>query len=73
MPEKRIVAGFISVSACPVAMSAVATARRIAMPRNISHTTHPVMASFEPGERWAWCYVDQMDLDVPPRFAQALR
>jgi hypothetical protein len=23
------------------------------------------MASFEPGERWAWCYIDQMDLEVP--------
>ena len=23
-------------------------------------TQHPVMASFEPGERWRWCYVDQM-------------
>jgi hypothetical protein len=23
------------------------------------------MASFEPGERWAWCYIDEMELDVP--------
>jgi hypothetical protein len=22
------------------------------------------MASFEPGERWTWCYIDQMDLEV---------
>ena len=22
-------------------------------------TTHPVMRSFEPGESWRWCYVDQ--------------
>jgi CPA1 family monovalent cation:H+ antiporter len=22
-------------------------------------TEHPVMASFEPGETWRWCYVDQ--------------
>lgn len=21
---------------------------------------HPVVQSFEPGERWAWCYVDEM-------------
>jgi uncharacterized UBP type Zn finger protein len=28
-------------------------------------TGHPVMASFEPGERWAWCYVDEATLDVP--------
>ncbi|WP_083939171.1 UBP-type zinc finger domain-containing protein [Deinococcus apachensis] len=24
---------------------------------------HPVMRSFEPGERWAWCYVDQRYVD----------
>ena len=23
------------------------------------HTTHPVMRSFEPGESWRWCYVDE--------------
>ncbi|MGH9202046.1 MAG: ubiquitin carboxyl-terminal hydrolase 14 [Vicinamibacterales bacterium] len=28
-------------------------------------TAHPVMASFEPGERWAWCYVDQIQQSVP--------
>ena len=22
-------------------------------------TTHPVITSFEPGESWRWCYVDQ--------------
>ena len=22
-------------------------------------STHPVIASFEPGERWRWCYVDE--------------
>ena len=26
---------------------------------------HPVMASFEPGERWAWCYVDELELPMP--------
>jgi uncharacterized UBP type Zn finger protein len=26
---------------------------------------HPVIASYEPGERWAWCYVDETTLDVP--------
>jgi hypothetical protein len=31
------------------------------------------MASFEPGERWAWCYVDQMDLEVPKLVAPSLR
>jgi hypothetical protein len=31
------------------------------------------MASFEPGERWAWCYVDQTELDVPARVVMSLR
>src|SRR5581483_9202121 len=34
--------------------------------RHFHHTDHPVVASFEPGERWAWCYVDQAAVDVPP-------
>jgi uncharacterized UBP type Zn finger protein len=25
-----------------------------------SETGHPVMRSFEPGETWRWCYVDEM-------------
>lgn len=24
---------------------------------------HPIMRSFEPGETWGWCYVDQLMLD----------
>lgn len=31
------------------------------------------MASFERGERWAWCYLDQEALDVPQRFLSLLR
>ena len=27
-------------------------------------TKHPVMRSIEPGERWGWCYVDEMEVDV---------
>ncbi|HKX27967.1 MAG TPA: UBP-type zinc finger domain-containing protein [Blastocatellia bacterium] len=23
-------------------------------------TSHPVIRSFEPGERWHWCYIDQI-------------
>jgi uncharacterized UBP type Zn finger protein len=36
-------------------------------------TNHPVIASFEPGERWAWCYVDDAELAVPARFERYLR
>ena len=34
---------------------------------------HPVIASFEPDERWAWCYVDQADLSVPRSAVRFLR
>jgi hypothetical protein len=33
----------------------------------------PVIASYEPGERWAWCYVDQTEVDVPEQFLPYLR
>jgi hypothetical protein len=29
-------------------------------------TDHPVMASAEPGDRWAWCFPDELTL-VPAR------
>ena len=28
-------------------------------------TQHPIMKSFEPGENWGWCYVDEVELDMP--------
>jgi uncharacterized UBP type Zn finger protein len=27
-------------------------------------TQHPIIRSFEPGERWGWCFVDQVMLDL---------
>lgn len=33
--------------------------------RHAHDTGHPVIASYEPGERWAWCYVDQSEVDLP--------
>jgi hypothetical protein len=27
-------------------------------------TKHPLMRSFEPGETWSWCFVDQVMLDL---------
>jgi len=27
--------------------------------RHAQATGHPVVRSFEPGEDWAWCYVDE--------------
>jgi CPA1 family monovalent cation:H+ antiporter len=28
--------------------------------RHFTHTRHPVMRSFEPGESWRWCYLDEL-------------
>lgn len=28
-------------------------------------TKHPVMRSVEPGERWGWCYVDEVMAQMP--------
>ena len=28
--------------------------------RHYDETGHPVMRSFEPGEAWRWCYVDEL-------------
>jgi uncharacterized UBP type Zn finger protein len=30
-------------------------------------TTHPIVRSLEPGERWGWCYVDEVGFDPLPR------
>jgi hypothetical protein len=34
--------------------------------RHFHATGHPVMRSFEPGESWGWCFVDQLDYDPMP-------
>ena len=26
-------------------------------------TRHPIVASLEPGEHWAWCYIDEVTLE----------
>ncbi len=31
-------------------------------------TRHPVIKSFEPGENWAWCYVDEEMVGSIPSF-----
>ena len=30
-------------------------------------TGHPIVASFEPGESWAWCYPDELVFDPAPK------
>jgi uncharacterized UBP type Zn finger protein len=34
---------------------------------------HPLVASYEPGERWVWCYVDEEGMEVPPGWSKFLR
>ena len=41
--------------------------------QHFQHTDHPVIASWEPGERWAWCYIDETEFPVPARFVPSLR
>jgi uncharacterized UBP type Zn finger protein len=31
--------------------------------KHFQHDHHPIVRSFEPGEDWGWCYVDQVMLD----------
>lgn len=32
--------------------------------KHFHHTKHPIMKSFQRGENWGWCYVDQIELDL---------
>jgi hypothetical protein len=41
--------------------------------RHFHLTGHPVIASYEPGERWAWCYIDGEEMEVPEGFWPNLR
>jgi uncharacterized UBP type Zn finger protein len=41
--------------------------------KHFQRAGHPVMASFEPGERWAWCFVDELQMPVPEVFEPYLR
>lgn len=31
--------------------------------KHFQQTNHPVVQSFEPGEDWQWCYVDEVYID----------
>jgi len=32
---------------------------------HVSSASHPVVQSFEPGEDWLWCYVDEVAFELP--------
>lgn len=31
--------------------------------RHFQETNHPIMKSFQPGESWGWCFVDEVMFD----------
>lgn len=33
------------------------------MTKHYHHTKHPVIISAEPGEKWMWCYVDEIMIE----------
>ena len=41
--------------------------------KHFAHSNHPVAASYEPGERWVCCYVDELEVDAPERALPYLR
>jgi uncharacterized UBP type Zn finger protein len=41
--------------------------------KHFHNVGHPVIASYEPGERWTWCYVDEEDYPVPDAAEPFLR
>jgi uncharacterized UBP type Zn finger protein len=33
--------------------------------KHAAATGHPIVQSFEPGEDWLWCYVDEVGFEIP--------
>ena len=33
--------------------------------KHFQATVHPIIQSYEPGEDWLWCYVDELAFEVP--------
>jgi monovalent cation:H+ antiporter-2, CPA2 family len=31
--------------------------------KHFGHTQHPLMQSFQPNERWIWCFVDEVAME----------
>lgn len=34
--------------------------------KHFHSTSHPLIKSFEPGEEWGWCYIDELFLESLP-------
>jgi uncharacterized UBP type Zn finger protein len=35
--------------------------------QHFRQTQHPVMRSFDPGEDWGWCFVDELMIEPAPK------
>jgi len=35
--------------------------------KHFHQTQHPLVRSFQPGEDWAWCYVDEVFMEPAPQ------
>jgi hypothetical protein len=33
--------------------------------KHAAAAAHPIITSFEPGEDWSWCFVDEVELELP--------
>ena len=57
--------GCTCASAWPAATSAAATTRPTGTrPSTPRRTEHPLIRSLEPGERWVWCFADEVAMIV---------
>lgn len=32
--------------------------------KHFTHATHPIISSFEPGESWSWCFIDEIEVSL---------
>jgi uncharacterized UBP type Zn finger protein len=33
--------------------------------KHYQHAKHPIISSFEPGEDWSWCFIDEIQVFLP--------
>jgi uncharacterized UBP type Zn finger protein len=32
--------------------------------KHFKKSTHPIISSFEPGEDWSWCFIDEIEVEL---------
>jgi hypothetical protein len=38
--------------------------------RHFEATGHPIIEGYDPPEGWGWCYIDEIEVDLPDRTPQ---